>query len=178
VQVYINNGYILNKFGLLAEVESEPLADQEPSTDGERGLIALLMNDDAWHTILFVSSQITLYTLGIALTVTDRKNAFARQVSLAAIAVIWIVTLGLDAGTASIKPTKSHFYDVHMAGAAFHLVFAFAVTVSPTRLHSCGAQTHLSLSCWSKSTRTTTTSLRALGTTPRCQTGPRAFTDA
>ena len=90
------------------------------------------MNDDAWHTILFVSSQITLYTLGIALTVTERKNAFARQVSLAAIAVIWIVTLGLDAGTASIKPTKSHFYDVHMAGAAFHLVFAFAVTVCPS----------------------------------------------
>ena len=136
------------------------------------------MNDDAWHTILFVSSQITLYTLGIALTVTERKNAFARQVSLAAIAVIWIVTLGLDAGTASIKPTKSRFYDVHMAGAAFHFVFAFAVTVSPARPHSCGAQPHLSLSCWSKSTRTATTSLRALGTTPRCRTGPRAFTDA
>ena len=100
------------------------------------------MNDDAWHTILFVSSQITLYTLGIALTVTERKNAFARQVSLAAIAVIWIVTLGLDAGTASIKPTKSRFYDVHMASAAFHMVFAFAVTVCAVRPHSCGAQTH------------------------------------
>jgi hypothetical protein len=167
--VYINNGYILEKFGWLALAGSTPIADTEPTNDFERGMLALLMNDDAWHTILFISSQITLYTLGIALTVTERKNAFARQVSLLAIAVIWIVTLGLDAGTASIKPTKSRFYDVHMAGAAFHLVFAFAVTVSPVRPHSCGAQTHLSLSCWSKSTRTATTSLRALGTTPRCQ---------
>ena len=167
--MYINNGYILEKFGFLAKDGSTPIADQEPATDQARGVQALLMNDDAWHTILFVSSQITLYTLGIALTVTERKNAFARQVSLAAIAVIWIVTLGLDAGTASIKPTKSHFYDVHMAGAAFHMVFAFAVTVSHVRSHSCGAQAHLSLSCWCKSTRTATTSLRALETTPRCQ---------
>lgn len=176
--MYINNGYILEKFGALGASQEEPLAEVEPANVESRGYFALLMNDDAWHTILFVSSQITLYTLGIALTVTERKNAFSRQVSLLAIAVIWIVTLGLDAGTASIKPTKSRFYDVHMAGAAFHLVFAFAVTVSPASLHSCGAQPHLSLSCWSKSTRTATTSLRALGTTPRCQTGPRAFTDA
>lgn len=119
--VFLNNGYILDQMGLADRI-GEGTNEYEP---------ALLQNDDAWHTMLFVSSQITLYTLGICLSVTELANEKKdrRSVLLICIALVWIIVLGLDAGTASIEPSRRRFYTVHMASAGAHLVFAFIVTV-------------------------------------------------
>lgn len=127
--VFLNNGYILDQMGLADRISDSDI----------KGEIALLQNDDAWHTMLFVSSQITLYTLGICLSVTEsaNKKTDRRSVLLLCIALVWIIVLGLDAGTASIEPSHRRFYTVNMASAGAHLVFAFMVTVRshlPVRL--------------------------------------------
>jgi hypothetical protein len=162
--VFMNNGYILDRMGL-ADRQGGPIDE------------AILQNDDAWHTMLFVSSQITLYTLGICLSVTKsaNENEGRRSVLLLCIAFVWIVVLGLDAGTANIEPTRSRFYTVHMASAGAHLVFAFMVTVrSRVAMRMRLLFTASPRSSWCRCTRTEATSSKAWATIcrRRCTTAP------